>query len=60
MAENRYPRCARCPTRICENWGGKMTDGAPFPEKLPAFCPMKLMPEVFVEAAAEYDKSTVR
>ena len=60
MVENRYPQCARCTTRICENWGGKMTNGAPSLEKLPGFCPMKLMPEVFSEAAAEYDKSAVR
>jgi len=60
MAETRYPQCARCATRICENRGGKVSDRAPSLEKLPSFCPMKLMPEVFSEAAAEYDKSAVR
>ena len=60
MVENRDPQCARCSTKICENRGGKMTNGAPSLEKLPGFCPMKLMPEVFSEAAAEYDKSAVR
>ena len=60
MAETRYPQCARCTTRICENRGGKVSDRAPSLEKLPSFCPMKLMPEVFSEAAAEYDKSAVR
>jgi uncharacterized metal-binding protein len=29
-------------------------------KKLPGFCPMKLMPEVFAEAATEYDKPEVR
>ncbi len=60
MAENRYPQCARCTTRICENRGGKVADGAPSLEKLPGFCPMKLMPEVFAQAMAEYDKPAVR
>jgi uncharacterized metal-binding protein len=60
MAESRYFQCARCPTKVCENRGGRMSEGAPSFEKLPGFCPMKLMPEVFVEAAAEYDKSAVR
>jgi len=60
MAEDRYPQCARCSTRTCENWGGKVSDGAPSLDKLPGFCPMKLMPEAFAEAAAEYDKSSVK
>jgi uncharacterized metal-binding protein len=37
-----------------------VTDGAPSLDKLPGFCPMKLMPEVFAEAAAEYYKSSVK
>ncbi len=57
---NRQPQCARCPTRICENRNGKMNEGAPSMQKLPGFCPMKLMPEVFAQAAAEYDTSAVR
>ena len=60
MAKNRYPRCARCPTRVCENMGGKASDGPPSLEKVPAFCPMKLMPDVITEALAEYDKPEVR
>jgi uncharacterized metal-binding protein len=60
MAENRYPKCTRCTIRICENQGGKFSDGPPSLERLPGFCPMKLTPEVFAEAAAEYDKSAVR
>ncbi|MBN2317505.1 MAG: DUF1847 domain-containing protein [Acidobacteria bacterium] len=37
-----------------------MTDGPPSMKKLPGFCPMKLMPDVFTDAAAEYDKPEVR
>ena len=59
MASNKYPRCARCPTRVCENWGGKASDGPPSLEKAPAFCPMKLMPEVIAEALSEYSKPEV-
>lgn len=60
MAEKQFSKCARCPTKICENRGGRMSEGPPSLEKLPGFCPMKLMPEVFTEAATEYEKSTVR
>jgi uncharacterized metal-binding protein len=60
MAEKQYPKCARCTTRICENLGGKMSEGPPSVKKLPGFCPMKLMPEAFAQAAAEYDKSAVK
>jgi uncharacterized metal-binding protein len=60
MVQKQYPKCARCPTRICENWGAKADDGPPDLKKLPGFCPMKLMPEIFSEAATEYDKPAVR
>ena len=60
MSEDQYPQCARCPTRICENRGGRMSEGAPSMKKLPSYCPMKIMPEVFARAAAEYGKSGVR
>jgi uncharacterized metal-binding protein len=60
MAEKQYPKCARCTTRICENRGGRMSEGPPSAKKLPGFCPMKLMPEAFAQAAAEYDKSAVK
>jgi uncharacterized metal-binding protein len=60
MAKNRYPRCARCPTKVCENLGGKAGDEPVSLEKAPAFCPMKLMPEVYSEAMSEYDKPEVR
>ncbi len=60
MSEKEAPKCARCTVRVCENRGGKMSDGIPALEKLPGFCPMKLLPEVISEAAAEYDKPSVR
>jgi uncharacterized metal-binding protein len=60
MAEKQYPQCARCPTKICENMGGKMSDGPPSHKKLPGFCPMKLMPEVFTAAAKEFEKPAIK
>jgi uncharacterized metal-binding protein len=60
MAKNKYPRCARCPTHVCESWGRKASDGPPSLEKAPAFCPMRLMPEVITRALSEYDKPDVR
>jgi uncharacterized metal-binding protein len=60
MTAIKDPQCARCPTKICENMGGKMDDGPPSMEKLPGFCPMKIMPDVFSEAALEYKKPEVR
>jgi uncharacterized metal-binding protein len=60
MPEKKHPQCARCPARICENRGGKTSDNPPSFEKLPGYCPMKLTPEVFSQAAAEYAKSTIR
>ena len=60
MADKRVPQCARCRARICENLGGKGHEDPPSLEKLPAYCPMKIMPEVFAEAAAEYEKPDVR
>lgn len=60
MAKKPYPQCARCPTKICENMAGKISDGPPSHEKLPDFCPMKLMPEVFSAAAKEFEKPAIR
>ncbi len=59
MAEKRYPRCARCATRVCENRGGR-AGAPPSLEKAPAFCPMKLMPDIYGMALAEYDKPPVK
>jgi uncharacterized metal-binding protein len=60
MAGKRYPRCASCPIKVCENQGGKESDGPPSLRKAPGFCPMKLMPEEYAAAMAEYDKSDVK
>jgi uncharacterized metal-binding protein len=59
MVKVNYPMCARCPTRACENIGAKASDGPISLEKAPAFCPMKLMPEVYDEAMAEYSKPEI-
>jgi uncharacterized metal-binding protein len=37
-----------------------MEDGIPPLEKVPDFCPMKLMPEAFAQASEEYEKSEVK
>jgi uncharacterized metal-binding protein len=60
MDEKQYPQCARCPVRVCENPGGRSSAQPPSLEKLPGFCPMKLMPEIFPRAVAEYEKPAVR
>jgi uncharacterized metal-binding protein len=59
VSEKHYPRCAHCPTRICENRGGKAGE-SPSLEKLPSFCPMKLIPEEYAAALTEYDKPEVK
>jgi uncharacterized metal-binding protein len=59
MVEKQNPTCVRCPSRICENLGGK-TGEVPSLEKAPDFCPMKLMPEALSQAAAEYEIPGVR
>ena len=60
MAGDKYPRCAQCPTRVCENRDGKADGPAPSLEKAPAFCPMKLLPKVYAAAIEEYEKSGVK
>lgn len=60
MAKNTYPGCAHCPTRVCENRGEKADSRQPSLDKVPAFCPMKLMPEAYSAAMNEYDKSAVK
>ncbi|OGO18403.1 MAG: hypothetical protein A2Z15_02165 [Chloroflexi bacterium RBG_16_50_11] len=60
MVKSTYPRCAHCSTGVCENRGGKAGGGSPSLEKAPAFCPMKLVPEVYAAAMKEYDKPEVK
>jgi uncharacterized metal-binding protein len=59
MAKNNYSRCALCPVKVCENRGKKAGE-APSLDKAPAFCPMKLMPEVYPAALKEYEKPAVK
>ncbi len=59
MPEAKYPRCARCPTKACEKLGARADDTSSPLEKAPAFCPMKLMPDVIEAALAEYARPEV-
>ena len=47
MVKKRYPQCARCPTKVCENRGQQASAPAPSLEKAPAFCPMKISADIF-------------
>ncbi len=60
MSKEQSSQCASCTVRTCENLDNGRADQPPSLEKLPGFCPMKLMPEVFSEASAEYDNPAVR
>ena len=53
--EALYPRCAMCGVLICENKGAKADGPPPDVTKAPPFCPMRLLPEIYDEAQAEYD-----
>ena len=46
MEQQAYPRCGLCAVKACEN--PAMMD------RLPPFCPMKLMPEDFIASKEEY------
>lgn len=58
MAKKLYPICARCTKVVC--FPLIKADEEPPLAEAPAFCPMKLMPEVIEKAIAEYDKPEVR
>ena len=60
MADEKYPHCAGCPTRICENRGSRADEALTSLEKAPNTCPMKLIPEVFSEVLSEYDRPEVK
>jgi uncharacterized metal-binding protein len=60
MSHTQDTKCARCPVRICEKRDVGIYNTLSASEKLPDFCPMKLEPEVFIAAAAEYEKPKVR
>jgi uncharacterized metal-binding protein len=59
MVKSNYPMCARCPTRACENRGAMTGDEHNILEKVPTFCPMKLMAQVYPEVTKEYNTLTV-
>ena len=60
MVKEQYPRCAYCTTRVCGSFGRKLSEGPLSIDRAPAFCPMKLMPEVVEGALSEYDKPEVK
>jgi uncharacterized metal-binding protein len=59
MEKELYPRCALCPVKLCENKGAPADGELPSLDGAPPFCVMKLMPEVFEEAAAVYEEPEV-
>ncbi len=58
MVKKRYPVCARCTRVVCFPLI-KSGEQPPIADA-PAFCPMKLMPELIEKATAEYDRPEVR
>ena len=60
MVEDIYPQCARCPSRACEKEPSDIGEGIRPSKHFPDFCPMKLMPDIFRQAAAEYEKPAVK
>ena len=59
MARNLYPMCARCTKKVCLPPALIKANEEPPLDEAPAFCPMKLMPEVMEASLSEYDKSEV-
>ena len=53
MARKKFPTCAKCPTEAC-NPPIKVGDVFSL-KKAPAFCPMKVMPEVVEQSKLEYE-----
>ncbi len=60
MGNREYPRCARCTAGICTGRDIAVSDEASFLKGAPAFCPMKLMPEVIKKAESEYDRPEIK
>ena len=58
MAKKLYPVCARCTRVVC--FPQIRSDEEPPIDDAPAFCPMKLMPDLIEKATTEYDKPEVR
>ena len=59
MEKELYPRCARCAGVVCGS-NTKINEEPISVDEAPAFCPMKIMPEVIREAMTEYDKPEVK
>ena len=58
MSGTLSPVCAKCPTMACTP--AIKADEVFSLDEAPAFCPMRLMPEVIEKAIAEYDKPEVK
>ena len=58
MTKSKSPVCAKCPTMVC--YPLIKAHEVPSLDKAPAFCPMKLMPEVIEKVVSEYDKPEVK
>lgn len=58
MAERLIPECAKCTTKACSP--EIPASEKPDLDKAPAFCPMRLMPEVIERAVAEYEEPAVK
>jgi uncharacterized metal-binding protein len=58
MSRKISPDCANCPTSACSSPLG--SPAAPAPEKAPAFCPMKVKPDVMAESLLEYQKPDIK
>ena len=57
MTKKMSPTCAKCPTVVC---APNIKANEKFTlDKAPAFCPMKVMPELIEKAVSEYDKPEV-
>jgi uncharacterized metal-binding protein len=57
MVRKQSPNCSKCPTLACApNIGANDESGI---DKAPAFCPMKVMPEIIEKALLKYDEPGV-
>ena len=51
--------CAKCGERICNPFNKIGTEAPPI-EEAPAFCPMRLRPEILEKAVVEYERNDIR
>jgi uncharacterized metal-binding protein len=57
MKNKKKPVCVKCPTVVCAP-KIKASDELPI-DKAPAFCPMKVSPEIIEKALSEYDSPEI-